>query len=66
MATSGTLTIDPWAMTAWVPVTIIGQNSSPKTFIIVLSMPTNATLGTDVATVTIGYDGDIIYRDGFD
>ena len=66
VAASGTLLINPWATTAWIPVTLLGQNSTPESFTIVLSSPANAVLANGTATVTIGYDGDIIFRDGFD
>ena len=66
LSASQTLLFDPWAGSAWIPVTLIGHDSAPKTFTIALTSPSGATLANTSATITIGYSNDIIFRDGFD
>jgi hypothetical protein len=65
-AMSGDLSFAPWATGQTIRIPILGTTGSPKTFSVQLSAPTNAGISTFAATVTITYDGDVIFRSGFE
>jgi hypothetical protein len=66
VATSGALYFDEWTTAQSIRIPILGANSSTKDFFVQLSNPAGATISTTTGTETIDYDGDIIFRNGFD
>ena len=57
-AQSGTLTFAPGVTTIALPISVLGDvvNEANETFTVVLSAPSNATIGSSSATGTIGND----------